>query len=104
MTPAPKAYEDDEELEATNEALSGSVTPAGGEDLSSSILGLLGELVKLSVALQEATEEEWSTCAARLQHLREIVSNFPTAPRPSRKVGFRVEPKKKWKTKRKAKK
>jgi hypothetical protein len=67
--------------------------PPATED-DSELAGVLGDMccgaLKLGMLLAEADEDRWGSVAERLRLFRSLVDQLPVAPRPRRRVGFRV--------------
>lgn len=77
------------------EALSGAVSAAGGmEETAGLLLEMLCGATKLRYLLLEADEIEFRSVAARLASLQAAIAELPTVPKAGRKVGFKVDHKK----------
>jgi hypothetical protein len=89
------AYEEDDDIEdPPTEALPGSASPGGESELAQGLLLLCGEILKMGVLLTEADEEAWKSIHHRYTAFRSLVAGLPSGPTPRRKVGFKVEKRK----------
>lgn len=99
---------DECEDEETLEALHGTVAGSGGPDeLSALLLEMSALAFRAAVLLAEADDEDWKSIGGRLHAFMNVVQQFPSGPRPRRRVGFRTEavkPKRKTNTKKRGKK
>ena len=63
---------------------------SGADVVAEALLALTGEVVKLSVLLLEADEDEMRLVGPRLKLFQTVVASLNTTPRPRRRMGFGV--------------
>lgn len=94
----------EEDVDDAVEPLPGGVAGSGGPDeLASLLLEMTCAATKAAVLLAEADDEDWKSVGGRLATFLLLVQQFPTSPRPRRRVGFQVKTKTKPKSKRRTK-
>lgn len=93
--------DDYEDEDAPVEALPGAVAGSGGpEELAAGLLEMAAQGLKIAVLLAEADEDDWRAISGRLDTFLGIVGQFPTKPKPRRRVGFQPPSKSKSKAKK----
>lgn len=86
-----RADEECEDHEPEVEALPGGVAGSGGPDvLAELLLDMSAGALKACVLLGESDDEDWKSIGPRLSTFLSLVQQFPTGPRPRRRMGFQV--------------